>query len=129
MLAYIVRRLLLIIPTLFGVMVLNFVIINVAPGGPIEQVIAQLQGTAVGATARFAGGGSETQGTPRRPGTHAASKYHGARGLDPELIRSLEKQFGFDKPAHERFFLMMWNFARFDFGNSFFRDRPLSTER
>jgi microcin C transport system permease protein len=126
MLAYIVRRLLLIVPTLFGIMVLNFAIINIAPGGPIEQIIAQLQGTAVSATARFAGGGSEAQGgRPPAGGTDIASKYRGARGLDPELIRSLEKQFGFDKPAHERFALMMWNFLRFDFGNSFFRDRSV----
>jgi microcin C transport system permease protein len=125
MLAYIIRRLLLIIPTLFGVMVLNFVIVNVAPGGPIEQIIAQLQGTAVGATARFTGAGSEVQPGQRRPGTETTSKYHGARGLDPDLIRSLEKQFGFDKPAHERFLLMMWNYLRFDFGDSFFRDRSV----
>ncbi len=125
MLAYITRRLLLIIPTLFGVMVLNFVIINFAPGGPIEQIIAQLQGTAVSATARFSGGGAEVQSGSPRPGSDVASKYRGARGLDPELIRSLEKQFGFDKPAHERFALMIWNFLRFDFGNSFFRDRSV----
>lgn len=127
MLAYIIRRLLLIIPTLFGVMVLNFAIINVAPGGPIEQIIAQLQGTAVSATARFTGsGGSEVQGGRARPGgSDVSGKYHGARGLDPDLIRDLEKQFGFDKPAHERFLLMMWNFLRFDFGDSFFRDRSV----
>jgi microcin C transport system permease protein len=124
MLAYIIRRLLLIVPTLFGVMVLNFVIINVAPGGPIEQIIAQLRGSAVSATARFAGGGREVHSSARGQGTDAG-KYHGARGLDPELIRSLEKQFGFDKPAHERFFLMIGNFLRFDFGDSFFRDRSV----
>jgi microcin C transport system permease protein len=125
MLAYIIRRLLLIVPTLFGVMVLNFIVVNVAPGGPIEQIIAQIQGTAVSATARFTGGGQEVQGSRAGAGGEAGSRYRGARGLDPELIRSLEKQFGFDKPAHERFALMMWNFIRFDLGESFFRDRSV----
>lgn len=123
MVAYVIRRLLLMVPTLLGVMVLNFAIINVAPGGPIEQIIAQLRGTAVSATARFAGGGSEA--ARATASAEISSKYHGARGIDPELIRSLEKQFGFDKPAHERFLLMMRSFLRFDFGNSFFRDRPV----
>ena len=125
MLAYIVRRLLLIVPTLFGIMVINFVVIQAAPGGPIEQLIATMQGVAVDATARVAGGGGEL--TPESTGGAAGGggvgeKYRGARGLDPELLADLERQFGFDKPMHERFFSMIWNYIRFDFGESFFRD-------
>ena len=129
MLAYIVRRVLLMIPTLVGIMLANFVIIQAAPGGPIEQVIAQLKGQAVEATARVGGtaGGETSAGRP--PGEAArsgeASKYRGARGIDPELIQQLEKQYGFDKPAHVRFLKMMRNYVLFDFGSSFFRDRPV----
>ncbi len=123
--AYIIRRLLLILPTMFGIMLISFVIIQFAPGGPVERIIAQLTGTDVAATARIGGGSSDFSGNQRaQPGEGgaASSKYRGARGLDPEFIKSLEKQFGFDKPAHERFFLMVWNYLRFDFGNSYFRD-------
>ena len=128
MLAYIIRRLLLIIPTLFGIMVINFVIIQFAPGGPVEQLIAELQGTAVHATARFSGGGgSDIQGAQNTPNqtSDIANKYRGAQGLRPEIIEAIEKQFGFDKPAHERFFTMLWNYARFDFGESYFRDQKV----
>ena len=132
--AYIVRRLLLLIPTLFGIMLLNFVIVQAAPGGPVEQIIAQIQGLDVEATARAGGeSGGETGGGQDRQsgrigsaaGTQQAGKYRGAQGLDPEFIAQLERQFGFDKPAHERFFLMMGNYLRFDFGDSFFRDRSV----
>jgi microcin C transport system permease protein len=125
MLAYVIRRVLLMIPTLFGIMVLNFLIINAAPGGPVEQVIARVQGTAVQATARVTGTGSEVGGSQRpgsQPQTATGGKYRGARGLDPKFIAELEHQFGFDKPAGERFLLMMGHFLRFDFGQSFFRD-------
>lgn len=127
MASYILRRLLLMIPTLFGVMVLNFVIINAAPGGPVEQVIARVQGHDVAATARFGGGQQREVGdTQRRPaerdGGAGGGKYRGARGLDPQFIADLERQFGFDKPPLERFLRMMGGFLRFDFGNSFFRD-------
>ncbi len=130
MLAYIIRRLALIIPTLFGIMVVNFIVIQAAPGGPIEILIANFEGSAVDLTARVSGAGpSETldSGTPQGTGTQGgtASKYRGAQGLDPDLIKDLERQFGFDKPAHERFFQMLWNYARFDFGDSFFRDRKV----
>ncbi|WP_135080990.1 microcin C ABC transporter permease YejB [Terasakiella sp. SH-1] len=120
MLAYIIRRLLLIVPTLLGIMVLNFVIIQAAPGGPVEQMLAKIQGEAVDATARVSGtGGSEVQSS----GSGAqSSKYRGAQGVPPELIEEIEQQFGFDKPAYERFFIMMGNYIRFDFGNSFYRD-------
>jgi microcin C transport system permease protein len=133
--AYIVRRLLLMIPTLLGVMVVNFVIIHAAPGGPVEQVLARLHGTAVGATARISGsgqgevvGGRPAAGPDARGGGAdggAASPYRGAQGLDPELIKDLERQFGFDKPAPERFLTMMGNFLRFDFGTSFYLDRSV----
>jgi microcin C transport system permease protein len=128
MLAYIVRRLLLIIPTLFGIMVINFVIVQAAPGGPVELLIARIKGTAVEATARLGGGGSETSGASAAGGAQSsavASKYRGTRGLDPELVRQLEKLYGFDKPAYVRFFQMIGQYAVFDFGQSFFRDRPV----
>lgn len=127
MLAYIIRRLLLMIPTLFGIMVLNFAVIQFAPGGPIEQIIAEIQGTAVGATARIggSGGGDLSSSGSTVTGSSADSSYRGAQGLDPEFIKELEKQFGFDKPAHERFFLMMKNYLVFDFGTSYFRDETV----
>jgi len=126
MFAYIVRRLLLIIPTLFAIMVLNFLIIQIAPGGPVEQAIAQLTGTAVDATARVSGAsGGEVGGGQSDvlvAGGSSTSKYRGARGLDPDLIADLEKLYGFDKPLHERFFKMIGQYLRLDFGDSFFRD-------
>jgi microcin C transport system permease protein len=127
MLNYLLRRLMLVIPTLFGIMVLNFVIVQAAPGGPVEQVLAQLHGNATDATARFSGGGSDlvnANTTNLANGQTAAtdSRYPGARGIDPALIKELEKQFGFDKPLHERFLLMMGNYLRFDFGESYYRD-------
>jgi microcin C transport system permease protein len=115
------------IPTLFGIMVLNFAVIQFAPGGPIEQIIAEIQGTAVGATARIGGSGagdvSSSQGAG--PAGGGESTYRGAQGLDPEFIKELEIQFGFDKPAHERFFLMIKNYLVFDFGTSYFRDETV----
>ena len=125
MAAYILKRLLLIIPTMFGIMLISFTIIQFAPGGPIEQVIAQVTGTGVDATSRiggteggdFAGSGGANQGDTQ---SSVSSKYRGAQGLDPEFIKELERQFGFDKPVYERFGLMLWNYLRFDFGNSYF---------
>jgi microcin C transport system permease protein len=122
MLAYIVRRILLIIPTLFAIMVVNFVVIQAAPGGPIEQMIAQIKGTAVGATARIGGESGEVQ---RAPSGGGDSQYRGARGIDPAFIKELEKLYGFDKPPLERFWLMLKNYATFNFGNSFFQDRSV----
>jgi microcin C transport system permease protein len=126
MTAYIARRLLLMIPTLFGIMLISFVIVQFAPGGPIERILAQLQGTDVGATARISGGGGDLGGGGMAQqmggGDQTTSTYRGAQGLDPAFIQQLERQFGFDKPAHERFALMLWNYARFDFGQSYFRD-------
>ncbi|PLX38072.1 MAG: microcin ABC transporter permease [Hyphomicrobiales bacterium] len=125
--AYILRRLLLMIPTIIGIMAVSFLVVQFAPGGPVERVIAQLSGTDVSATARFGGGAGGDfaggqQGAQTPGGEGASSKYRGAQGLDPEFIAELEKQFGFDKPAYERFGLMLWNYIRFDFGESYFRD-------
>jgi microcin C transport system permease protein len=130
MAAYILRRLLLMIPTIFGIMAISFVVIQFAPGGPIERIISQLQGLDVSATARISGGVSDFTGqqTSARTGSGTAgdttlnSKYRGAQGLPPQFIARLEQQFGFDKPPLERFVLMLWNYARFDFGESYFRD-------
>jgi microcin C transport system permease protein len=125
MAAYIVRRLLFMIPTIFGIMLVSFCVIQFAPGGPVERVIAQLQGTETGATSRISGSTNGDFARSAASGSaqfDVASKYRGAQGLDPAFIKSLEKQFGFDKPAYERFFIMLWNYARFDFGKSYFRD-------
>jgi microcin C transport system permease protein len=126
MAAYILRRILLIIPTMIGIMAISFVVVQFAPGGPVERVIAQLTGNDISATARISGGGGGDFGVNpanQIPGGDAVtSKYRGAQGLDPEFIKSLEKQFGFDKPPIERFGLMLWNYARFDFGESYFRN-------
>ena len=113
MLAYILRRLLLIIPTLFGILIINFIIVQAAPGGPVEQMIAKLEGFE-GATSRIAGGGAEV--------SVAGSNYRGAQGLDPALIAEIERMYGFDKSAPERLWIMIKNYARLDFGESFFRD-------
>src|SRR5437868_6682197 len=127
MTTYLLKRVLLIIPTLLGIMLISFAIVQFAPGGPVERVIAQISGTDVSATARIGGGQGDglttsTQSQTSQGGSEITSKYRGAQGLDPEFIKQLEKQFGFDKPAHERFFLMMKNYLLFDFGKSYFRD-------
>ena len=124
--AYIARRILLMIPTLLGILFVSFVVVQFAPGGPVERIIAQLSGADTGGTSRISGGQGDFGPRGAQPGGASAdavgSKYRGAQGLDPAFIKSLEKQFGFDKPAPERFALMVWNFARFDFGKSYFRD-------
>ena len=122
---YILRRLLLIIPTLFGILLINFVIIQFAPGGPIERVINQMSGISSGAAVQT--GASATQGlqSSAASGTEISGKYRGAEGVNPEFIASLEKQFGFDKPLHVRFLNMLWDYMRFDFGNSYFRNAPV----
>lgn len=127
MAAYVFRRILLMIPTILGIMAISFLVVQFAPGGPVERVIAQLQGTDVSATARIGGGGGGDFGGSQSGSGGAGeaavnSKYRGAQGLDPQFIADLEKQFGFDKPPLERFLLMIWNYARFDFGESYFRD-------
>ena len=127
--AYILKRILLMIPTLLGVMLLTFAIIQFVPGGPIEQIIAKMQGTDTDSTGRISGNtGNEAGGNQQAQGgggDATAFKYRGAQGLDPEFIKSLEQQFGFDKPVHERFLLMMGNYLTFNFGESYFRDRSV----
>ncbi|MBI1182382.1 MAG: microcin C ABC transporter permease YejB [Alphaproteobacteria bacterium] len=131
MAAYILRRLLLIIPTLFGILVINFAIVQVAPGGPVEQMIAQITGADAGATARLGGGAGGDMGAAGRQAQLASGgagenvKYRGAQGLDPALIARIEKQFGFDKPPLERFLIMVRDYATFNFGTSFFKGRPV----
>jgi microcin C transport system permease protein len=126
MAAYITRRILLMFPTLLGILFISFVVVQFAPGGPVERVIAQLSGADTGGSSRISGSSTgDFAGRTPQAGASADvvnSKYRGAQGLDPDFIKNLEKQFGFDKPAHERFALMVWNFARFDFGKSYFRD-------
>jgi microcin C transport system permease protein len=126
MAAYLVKRVLLMFPTLLGIMLISFIIIQFAPGGPVERMIAQLTGTDVSATARIGGGQSDIAGGQTGVGQAnqegGQSSYRGSQGLDPEFIKQLEKQFGFDKPAHERFLMMMKNYLTFDFGKSYFRD-------
>jgi len=116
MAAYILRRLLLIIPTLVGIMIINFTLIQFVPGGPVEQVLARLDGEG-NAFESFAGGGDAGAGEQ----IGGDERYLGARGLPEDFIEDLEKQFGFDKPAYQRFFIMMWDYLRFDFGESYFR--------
>jgi microcin C transport system permease protein len=119
---YILRRLALIIPTLIGIMLLSFTVVQFAPGGPVEQIIAEITGQDSGD--RLSGGGNEVNSFDAG-GASSSGRYRGAQGLDPELIAKLEKQFGFDKPAYERFLTMIWNYARFDFGQSFFQDESV----
>ncbi|HEY9020647.1 MAG: microcin C ABC transporter permease YejB [Paracoccaceae bacterium] len=114
--AYILRRLALIIPTLLGIMIINFALVQFVPGGPIEQIIAQVQGQG-DVFEGFAGGGDAGVSA----GAGSDSEYAGARGLPPEFIAQLEAEFGFDKPPLERFFTMLWNYMRLDFGDSYFR--------
>jgi microcin C transport system permease protein len=124
MTAYIIRRLLFMIPTIFGIMLVSFAVVQFAPGGPVERVISQLSGRDTGANSRISGSSGDfgSQGLGGAAQMDVNSKYRGAQGLDPAFIKQLEKQFGFDKPAYERFFIMLWNYARFDFGKSYFRD-------
>ncbi|EFL89832.1 microcin C ABC transporter permease YejB [Ahrensia sp. R2A130] len=122
--AYILRRLLLMVPTILGIMLLSFTVIQFAPGGPVEQVIAQLTGQGGDGTERISGGGSDFQDSSQTDiasGGGGSSKYRGAQGLDQEFIDKLEKQFGFDKPAPERFLKLIKDYATFDFGESYFR--------
>jgi microcin C transport system permease protein len=121
MFAYISRRVLLMIPTLLGILLISFAIIQFAPGGPVERIMAQLQGMDSGATGRFSGGADVGSAQMQASDTG----YRGAQGLDQKLVEELNKQFGFDKPAHERFIKMVGDYAAFDFGKSFFRDTPV----
>lgn len=123
MAAYILKRLFLMVPTLLGIMLVSFVIIQFVPGGPVERMIAQLQGHGTEATAAFGGSGSgDMAATSSQSAVGQSSKYRGAQGLDPEFIAELEKLYGFDKPAHERLWIMIKNYARFDLGESYYRN-------
>lgn len=118
---YILRRLGLMIPTLFGIMLVNFLIVQVAPGGPIEQILSKMRGQGSDVETRLSGGMSEVADQ----GFHQSSAYQGSQGIDPAFIKELEVQFGFDKPPMERFVKMVKNFATFDFGRSYFRDQSV----
>ena len=122
MLAYISRRLLLMIPTILGILLISFAIVQFAPGGPVERIMAQLQGMDAGATSRFSGGGGDIGSAQMQA---ADTGCRGAQGLDQKLIDELNTQFGFDKPAHERFLKMLGDYLVFDFGRSFYRDTPV----
>lgn len=122
MASYIFKRLLLMLPTLLGILLISFVIIQFVPGGPVERMIAQLQGHGTEATARFGGSDAGDMATSAIQSTGQSSQYRGAQGLDPEFIAELERLYGFDKPAHERFFIMLKNYMRFDLGQSYYRD-------
>ena len=120
MLRYVARRLLLIVPTLFGIITINFFIVQLAPGGPVDQMLAQMSGEQVGATVRIAG-------AVAAPGVAdtLSTQFPGAEGVDPELIAALEKQFGFDRPLHERYLQLIWDYLRFDLGESYYQNRPV----
>ena len=119
---YVLRRLLLLFPTLIGVITVNFFIVQFAPGGPVDQMIATLTGQDTGATSRIAGAQSGMQPTDA---ARVETQYAGAQGLDPELIAAIEKQFGFDKPIHERYLKMIVDYLSLDLGNSYYQDRPV----
>jgi microcin C transport system permease protein len=126
--AYIIRRLLLMIPTLLGILLINFVIIQAAPGGPVESLVAKLTNPGEGgAMERVGGANTDLGGSNTGSMQQAASPsgYRGAQGIDPELLAEIKAHYGFDKPAHERFFKMLRDYLHFDFGDSFFRDRPV----
>src|ERR1700689_5045982 len=119
MAAYALRRILLMIPTLFAILLVNFIIVQAAPGGPVDQLIAQLKGTSGGVLDRVSGGGAEARGAT------SLNQTRGARGLDPAFIKELQKLYGFDKPPAERFWIMLRNYLSFDLGTSFYSSRPV----
>lgn len=115
MMNYILKRMLLMIPTLFFILLINFIIVQVAPGGPVEQAIQQIQN-------------AQGLGTDGNNSAHLSdlAQYQGARGLSPEMLEKIKVQYGFDRPAHERFWLMLKGYLSFDFGTSFFKDKPVT---
>jgi len=126
MTSYIIRRLLLVIPTLLGIMLINFAVVQIVPGGPVEQMIAQMTGTAVESTARFSGSSEgENLNSINSSDGNFDSKYRGGQGLDPDIIKEIEEMYGMNKPAHIRFFNMLKNYLTFNFGESFFRDQKV----
>src|SRR6202020_850381 len=125
MLAYILRRLLLMIPTILGIMAVSFAIVQFVPGGPVERAISQLQGGDQSSTAQFGGGGGQIGAGSAQAGGDITSRYRGSQGLDPKFIKELEKQYGFDKPALERFWILVRDYSTFNFGKSYYRDVPV----
>jgi microcin C transport system permease protein len=133
--AYLLRRLLLVVPTLFGIIVINFVVVQFAPGGPVEQMLAEIRGQSQGTLGRITGEGSGEVRVPNAAeqrgqagggtGSGPVGTYRGARGLDPAIVAEIERTFGFDKPALTRFKEMMAGYLTFDFGRSLFQDRPV----
>jgi microcin C transport system permease protein len=125
--AYFLRRLLLLVPTLFGIILINFCVVQFAPGGPVEQMLAELRGQGGSSIGRLSGEGQgEIRATQPSGGEGGPSgSYRGARGMDPKVVAEIEKMFGFDKPAHVRFFEMLKGYLQFDFGQSLFRGRPV----
>lgn len=125
--AYLIRRLLLIIPTLWAIITINFFIVQIAPGGPVDQAIAAIE---FGTSGGMPGGGGEGMGASHARtgvGNISESHYRGGRGLDPEVIAEITHRYGFDKPIHERYFKMLWDYVRFDFGDSLFRSASVLT--
>ena len=118
MAGYLLRRLLLVVPTLLGIIAINFFVVQFAPGGPVEQMIAEMRGKGGDVTQRMTGTGNETASAD-------AGSYRGARGLEPGMVEEIKKLFGFDKPPLTRFGIMLWDYLRFDFGRSFFRDQTV----
>jgi microcin C transport system permease protein len=114
--SYILKRILLMIPTLFGILLITFIVIQFVPGGPVEQMVAQLQGRE---------GGIEGGSAPAGPAAMGPGGYRGRQGVDAARVEEIRKLYGFDKPAHERFFQMLWQFARLDLGKSFFQNKDV----
>jgi len=124
--AYLLRRLALLVPTLFGIILINFAIVQFAPGGPVEQMLAELRGQGGSAIGRIANdGGGEVRMPSGGDASGPTGNYRGARGLDPAVVAEIERTFGFDKPAHVRFFEMLKGYLTFDFGRSLFQGRPV----
>ncbi|MDB5368578.1 MAG: microcin transporter permease YejB [Roseomonas sp.] len=123
--AYLLRRLALLVPTLFGIILINFAVVQFAPGGPVDQMLAELRGQGGSAIGRMSGEGGGEIRAPSGEGGGPAGSYRGARGLDPAVVAEIERAFGFDKPAHVRFFEMLKGYLSFDFGRSLFQGRPV----
>lgn len=119
MISYLLRRILLIIPTLWAIITLNFFIVQIAPGGPVDQAIAQLE---MGKSSPLGGGDIPSNSAHTEANNKIGeSQYRGSQGLDPEVIADIQHRFGFDKPLYQRYFTMLWNYVRFDFGDSLFQ--------
>ncbi len=119
--AYLLRRLLLLIPTLWAIITLNFFIVQIAPGGPVDQALAAIQFGSASGIPGVQNGGMQSSRPQNGVMNVNESHYRGARGLDPEVVAEITHRYGFDKPLHERYLKMLWDYARFDFGDSLFR--------